>query len=387
MNIAFLEPLGNHGGLDTYNYHFCTAISASGEITVTLYTSYNTMIDRKMKLSYEVIKNYKNAYGNKNILIRLFHYLFGTLTTIYFVKKRRSQIIHINLFGFSLLNAFEIILFRIAGMRIVATIHDIESYRKNVHENKYLYYQILKLINAFIHHSSSSKNAFEKKYPKLINRINERVPHLDFDLYIDESINEIKAKNKLNLDINTTYILFFGQISKFKGIDVLLEAFSELKSDNKVKLIIAGRVFRQSEDYYHNKIKKLGISGNVLCRFMFIPDEDVSLYFKACYLTVLPYQKIYNSSVLIRAMNYGSAIIASDLELFKEILGDNKAGILFSKNNSKELAKKIKLLLNDKNIKEEISIKAKGVIANNYSPEILRIKMSKVYSEVLVNGN
>ena len=106
-------------------------------------------------------------------------------------------------------------------------------------------------------------------------------PHPIYDTY-GELIPSDAAKAKLNLDSNYRYILFFGFIRDYKGLDLLLKAFAKSNyRQTKTRLLVAGE-FYSNEEKYLNLIKELSIDNEVKLHTEFIPKEDVRYYFCAC---------------------------------------------------------------------------------------------------------
>ena len=82
---------------------------------------------------------------------------------------------------------------------------------------------------------------------------------------------------------------------------------------------------------------------------------------------MLPYDLIFQSGVLLMSMSYGLPVVASRIPPFEEIIDDGINGILFEKDNTKDLAKKINYLMNDDNLLNKIPQKAINHMKNNYS--------------------
>ena len=119
--------------------------------------------------------------------------------------------------------------------------------------------------------------------------------------------------------------LFFGRIEYYKGIDLLLEAFStiEKKYADCVSLLIAGK-----GDFspYRESFSKLR---NVkLLNYMIPDDEVISLFRGQHVVTVLPYRDATQSGVINLAAQSASLIIATNVGGLPEQLDEGKAGIL-----------------------------------------------------------
>src|SRR6478735_124564 len=89
-------------------------------------------------------------------------------------------------------------------------------------------------------------------------------PHPLYDNF-GESQPKTVAKTALKLDPETSYLLFFGFIRAYKGLDLLLEAFADerLAKLKKVKLIIAGEYYEDPEPY-EKLIKKFDLEKRII---------------------------------------------------------------------------------------------------------------------------
>jgi glycosyltransferase involved in cell wall biosynthesis len=112
----------------------------------------------------------------------------------------------------------------------------------------------------------------------------------------------------LNLETGKKTLLFFGIIRKYKGLDLLIEAFHHL--DNSYQLIIAGEVYGKDEEI-QNLIDKNQNKERIHFFNQFIPDDKVSLFFSATDFLVLPYRSGTQSGVAAIAKNYNTPIIAT----------------------------------------------------------------------------
>ncbi len=121
-------------------------------------------------------------------------------------------------------------------------------------------------------------------------------PHPLFDNY-GPAIPRKEALKKLNLPEENEYLLFFGFIRAYKGLDLLLEAFSNSKLRNrKLKLLVAGE-FYESDAPYKEQIKKQGLGDDVIFYDRFIREDEVSLFFSSADLVVQPYSSATQSGV------------------------------------------------------------------------------------------
>ena len=148
-----------------------------------------------------------------------------------------------------------------------------------------------------------------------------------------------EARDKLGLEDDCFYLLFFGLIRTYKGLDDLIEALSLLKSGRKVKLIIAGE-FYVGEKKYLKQIENLGLRDKIMIRNEYIPNEEVPIYFCASDLVVLPYKTATQSGVVPIAIHFEKQLIVTKVGSLNELIHKHNIG-LTAESDPHDLAKKI----------------------------------------------
>jgi glycosyltransferase involved in cell wall biosynthesis len=130
----------------------------------------------------------------------------------------------------------------------------------------------------------------------------------------------------LKLDQNCFYLLFFGYIRNYKGLDILIRAFSDnrLRGRN-LKLIVAGE-FYENETLYRNLVMESGLEKDVIFYNHFIPDPEVGLFFSGADLVVQPYKSATQSGVTQIAYYFDKPMLVTDVGGLKEIVQDGKCG-------------------------------------------------------------
>ena len=153
----------------------------------------------------------------------------------------------------------------------------------------------------------------------------EFCPHPLYDHY-GQRLNRDEALQLLNLDPNYRYVLFFGFIRSYKGLDLLLDAFADpwLKQSD-VKLIVAGEFYGDSAPYI-SQIERLGITDKVVLRTDFIPDSEVNRYFSAADIVAQPYKTATQSGVTQIAFHFEKAMLVTNVGGLAEIVPNEKIG-------------------------------------------------------------
>ncbi|MFN8308968.1 MAG: glycosyltransferase [Chitinophagales bacterium] len=210
-------------------------------------------------------------------------------------------------------------------------------------------------VDAFIAQSKSvldDLNLFDKNKPKAFS------PHPLFDNF-GEIPTKTEALEKLGLPINGQYLLFFGFIRDYKGLDLLLQAMNDPRlRDSYIELIVAGE-FYSNEAEYLQMIRDLGLEKKVVLRTIFIPDEEVKYYFCAADLVVQPYKHATQSGVTQICYHFNRPMLVTNVGGLPEIVPHDVVGYV-TRPEAKDIADHIvkfyeehKEFLFSKNIQQE----------------------------------
>ena len=135
-----------------------------------------------------------------------------------------------------------------------------------------------------------------------------------------------EARRLLGLDPNGRYVLFFGFIRSYKGLDLLLDAMADTRLEQRdVKLIVAGEFYGDSKPYM-DQIARLGIADRTVLCTDFIPDSQVNRYFRACDIVAQPYKSATQSGVTQIAFHFEKPMLVTNVGGLAEIVPDGKIG-------------------------------------------------------------
>ncbi len=150
-------------------------------------------------------------------------------------------------------------------------------------------------------------------------------PHPLYDNF-GELVPKKEAQSHLGLDPGYSYILFFGFIRDYKGLDLLLKAFADERLRTyHLKLIVAGEFYTDAEQYY-DLLDQFHLREHVIMHNEFIPDKAVSDYFCATDLVVQPYKNATQSGVTQIAYHFNKPMIITNVGGLAEFVLDGKVG-------------------------------------------------------------
>ena len=152
-------------------------------------------------------------------------------------------------------------------------------------------------------------------------------PHPLYDHY-GEVLSRQEALRLLGLPEDQRYVLFFGFIREYKGLDLLLEAMADPRLEPlRVKLVVAGEFYGDPKPY-HDRIARLGLGDKVVLHTDFIPDSEVNRYFCAADLVAQPYKSATQSGVSQIAYYFEKPMLVTRVGGLPEIVPDGKAGFV-----------------------------------------------------------
>ena len=237
--------------------------------------------------------------------------------------------------------------------KVISIIDNIIPHEKRIGD-KILSNYFVKPIDGFVAMSHSvleDLNTFDSKKPKLYN------PHPLFDNF-GELISREQALNNIGLDPAFNYILFFGFVRDYKGLDLLLDAFADERfRKTNIRLIVAGEYYN-NQDKYDEQIKKLNLSEYLILKNDFIPNEEVKDYFCAADIIAQPYKNATQSGVTQIGYHFEKPMLVTNVGGLAELIPHNKVGYVVEPN-SKEIADSL-LSFYEENRKEEFEINVRN---------------------------
>lgn len=150
-------------------------------------------------------------------------------------------------------------------------------------------------------------------------------PHPLYDHY-GPLESKAEAAAALGLDAGEDYMLFFGLIRDYKGLDLLLRALAcgKMRSSG-AKLIVAGEFYGNSEKYYALE-KELGLQGRIVWFPEFIADDKVRHFFNIADIVVQPYKSATQSGITQIAYHFCKPMVVTRVGGLPEIVPDGKCG-------------------------------------------------------------
>jgi glycosyltransferase involved in cell wall biosynthesis len=206
--------------------------------------------------------------------------------------------------------------------KMVGLIHNMIPHEPTVLDKLFPRY-FIKGMDGFVSMAESVANDIKRFDPD--NKPKVVSPHPIYDHY-GSALTKQEAAMKLGLHEQKSYVLFFGFIRHYKGLDLLMEAFSDPRLRQfPVKLIVAGEFYENPQPYLE-QIIKLKLEGLVELRTGFIPDNEVRNYFSLADIVAQPYRTATQSGVSQIAYHFEIPMLVTNVGGLAETIPDGKVG-------------------------------------------------------------
>ena len=207
-----------------------------------------------------------------------------------------------------------------SGARCIGLVHNLIPHERKPFD-KFLSRYFCNSMDAFVTMSDSVLQDIRSFAP---DKPATMCPHPLYDHY-GTPVPREEAIARLGLDKDSRYMLFFGLIRDYKGLDWLLEAFADqrLLKHSDIKLIVAGEFYSDPQKYLD---AAAALGDRVIMRPEFIPDDMVRYYFCASDLIVQPYKTATQSGITQIAYHFDKPMLVTRVGGLPEIVPDGIAG-------------------------------------------------------------
>lgn len=270
------------------------------------------------------------------------------------------------------------------GIKVIIEFHNLYDHDAGTIKKFLSSFIIRKIVNfsdlCILHTKENSK--------KLKNLIKHNVNSIILPLGPLNVFSNIDNPNEIyelyGLNKNKKYILIFGVVRKYKGLEYAIEAmkFLNRREYSDYQLLVVGEVWINLRKV-KNLIDKYGLKDKIIFINKFIPDSHILPFFKISEIIIYPYINATQSGSLNFAFNAKKPIIATRVGGFKEILIDQVNGLLIPPQDSLKLAKAMLKLIENQDLAKKISRSGNNYFKNNLSWNII---INKILNTIIELG-
>ncbi|MFA5032817.1 MAG: glycosyltransferase family 4 protein [bacterium] len=317
-----------------------------------------------IKRQIESLEN-RNVVVIKSIKTKKGSYFIFYLRSIYYILFKKYDIIHAH-YGFH--SAFPTLIFK--RKKLIITYHGsdalLEPYRNFLYN--FLHRVTIKRADFIIAVSEGIKQSLIRKFN--INELKISVISCGVDTNLfSPTLHKKELRKELNLPESKKIILFVGEVSYNKGVDIIYECAKVLKD---YLFILIGDIKHRT-----NPLPNYILTGTK-------PNSELYKWFNACDLFFLPSRSEGTPVSILEAMSCGLTVLASNVGGIPDIIEDGKIGWLIDNLDEKDkIINKLRTIIEDTKMLESVGKKGRENIIKDFSEDKIAEKIKGIYTKIL----
>ena len=193
--------------------------------------------------------------------------------------------------------------------------------------------QSIRMAERCIYFSRSLKLALQQRKGSA-----EKLDHMPLGALVLREQGKSKVSQK---PPRVPVLLFFGRITRYKGLEVLLRAYRKINENHCVRLLIAGEGDLRPYRELMNGLPNVEVVNR------WIKEDEAGTFFEQASMVVLPYTSASQSGVLTVAAGFGLPVIATRTGGLSEQIHDGVTGLLVEPGSVDQLVAAIQRLMTD----------------------------------------
>jgi glycosyltransferase involved in cell wall biosynthesis len=356
------------GGMIHYTYQLCRGLAAAGA-DVTLLTGRHYELDA-MPHPFRLQKRLRlwdarpagpgpgRLVRSVRRIGRALAYYREWVRAILYLRALRFDVVQLGDLRFAG-NLACLFAMRAAGIHPVAVCHNVRRFASHSGGGAFhfglleqlayrLMYRLLRLV---VVHFEVNRREFLTTFGLPPERV-VAIPHGNqaiFEELRDKSLTGSSVRSRLGLHEDAAVVMFFGSLSFYKGVDLLLEAFARVRERRpRARLVVAGQAL---SGFDHAglvaRAAELGIPNDVRFETGYVPSCAVPAWIEAASVVVFPYRDIHQSGAVHVAQTLGAPLVVTDVGAMVEVVRDRLTGLVVPPHDVAALARAVSELLDD----------------------------------------
>lgn len=371
MKIVFLEPSGK-GAMIHYSFQLCRGLAANGaDVTLITGRDYElAALDAPFRVEPIIelwdpkppgrVSTTPWAVAGRKLrrIGRAVRYYKEWLRQIRRVAELQPDVVMLGDVRFPF-DLFPLMLLRRKARRFVDVCHNVHPFTAGggFQRQEFFYKRIYRLFDLVFVHFERNRAEFLQSFDVDPKRVGVTL-HGNEDIFRElrtPGVDGPALRRRIGLDPNEPVVLFFGTLTRYKGVDILIEAFARVQKETGARLVLAGFPFHDFDVAAHQEqARQLGIEHAVTWVPEYIDSGDIAAWMELSAVTVFPYREIYQSGALHVAQTFGVPTIATAIGAMQDVLEDGVSGLLVPPNDAGALADALRRLLTDRELAQRL---------------------------------
>lgn len=206
---------------------------------------------------------------------------------------------------------------------------------------RFFYRRIYRLFDVVFVHFERNAAEFAKSFGSVRTAVIKHGNEALFEELRDPAVDAAALRKRLRIGAEPV-VLFFGTLSRYKGVDVLLKAFPRIQRETGARLVLAG--------YPLPDFDVPAPQDSVTLVAEYVASEEVAAWMELASVIVFPYRDIYQSGAIHVAQTFGVPTVASAVGAMQDVVEHEVSGLLIPPENADALADAILRLLQDREL-------------------------------------
>jgi glycosyltransferase involved in cell wall biosynthesis len=275
-----------------------------------------------------------------------------------------------------------------AGLTVVQICHEFESrhfrWRWTSRVQMRLYRAVYRNFTAIFFLSEDTRRRFLESFPFPKERA-FAIPHGNQDIFRALAKGDLSIRSRYGLNTEDKVILFFGSLSRTKGLPDLLAAYAQVRDHCRgTKLLVIGYPSKHIDTRdLQIAARTLGIADSTVFDFRYVPAEEVGALIEAATVMVFPYRTATQSGALQVAYSYGRPVVATSVGGLSEVVEEGRSGCLVPPRSPKSLAAAIERIISDPELADAMGKYARELADTKFAWPPIAARILSVYRELL----
>jgi len=314
------------------------------------------------------------------------------------VRRERPDVVQFGEIRFAT-DLLPLLLLRATGVRLADVCHnvapfDVSAASEKITKESGLYRaafrRVYSCFDAVFVHSEVNRREFVRLYGGGAARVHV-IPHGNEGMFLgggDDGKREGALARELGLRPGAPTALFFGTLTKYKGVEYLIDAFAVVRRRlPDAQLVVAGFPNPDVDvDALRERVGRLGLTEAVKFYLRYVPVEEVAGLFAASDVVVFPYLMIYQSGALQVAYSFGKPVVATDVGGLSEAVAHGETGLLVPPRDAGALGEAVAALLSDPARAKRMGERGRNLSETAYSWDGIAREVRGVYASLLAGG-
>lgn len=328
----------SHGFQAEYEIGFANGLAHNG-VDVLLIGSDNTLQSRRAA-GLEILNLRGSQDSHRSRPAKVFNLVRYVFSYLAFILRTRERVVHVSgLFSTrsALVSLLEAWLTRLCAGPYFLTVHDVLPHDGDTTFNRWVYRLLYRAPGTLVVHTRRVAERLRGEFGVASRRIVVAEHGIDrFPEPAPALRNDFRAARAIPATARVA--LFFGQIMRYKGVDLLLDALERIGADEPLHLVIVGKCFDPAllaELQAH--VSTHPFRARIHWDNRFIPQAEIAAAMASADFVVLPYRQIDQSGVLFMALSTGLPLVVAQVGTLADYVPP-EAGETVAPDNADALA-------------------------------------------------